>query len=255
MLEEGSIETLVFVPDETLHSIPFGALHDGERYLIERFALGVTPNVEIIAPRPVEPTRTRVLLAGVSEPVQGFPGLDNVPGELRSLEAMYGGELLLDAGFDAKRLETALRERPPGVLHIASHAQFSGDPRSSFVLTHDGKLSMEDFSRLIAAGRFGDEPLELLFLSACETASGDRRSALGLAGVAVRAGARSAIGSLWTVNDAATSELVVHFYEELGKRETSRARALARVQRDMLARKRFQHPYYWAGFVVVNNWL
>ena len=105
------------------------------------------------------------------------------------------------------------------------------------------------------SGRYSDEPVELLLLSACETAVGDERAALGLAGVAIRAGARSAMGSLWSVSDAAASELVVGFYEQLGTEDTSKAQALQRAQKNLLETPRFQHPYYWAPFLVMNNWL
>jgi len=161
----------------------------------------------------------------------------------------------LNDAFRTGRLEEELRERPPGVVHLASHAEFTGDPRSSFVLTHDGRLTMDRLSDLVESGRFGDEPLELLVLSACRTAAGDERAALGLAGVAVRAGARSAMGSLWSVSDQAASELVVDFYSELGRRDTSKAEALRRAQLALLAQKRFAHPYYWAPFLMINNWL
>jgi CHAT domain-containing protein len=163
--------------------------------------------------------------------------------------------VLLDDQFREDRLREELRERPPGVVHIASHAEFTGDPRTSYLLTHDQKLTMNELSQLVEAGRFGEEPLELLMLSACDTAAGDERAALGLAGVAVRAGARSAVGSLWSVNDEATSALIVDFYRELGGRDVSKAEALARAQQRLLAKPRFEHPFYWAGFLLINNWL
>jgi len=249
------IDTLVFVPDGPLRTIPIAALHDGERFLIERYAVALTPSLNLIAPKQLDPSNARILLAGVSEEVQGYSELPSVPGELASIQALYGGELLLNDAFRTGRLEEELRERPPGVVHLASHAEFTGDPRSSFVLTHDGRLTMDRLSDLVESGRFGDEPLELLVLSACRTAAGDERAALGLAGVAVRAGARSAMGSLWSVSDQAASELVVDFYSELGRRDTSKAEALRRAQLALLAQKRFAHPYYWAPFLMINNWL
>ena len=92
-------------------------------------------------------------------------------------------------------------------------------------------------------------------LSACETAAGDERAALGLAGVAIRAGARSAMGSLWSVSDQATSTLVTEFYAALDRPGVSKARALQAAQASLLADPRYAHPYYWAPFLVINNWL
>jgi CHAT domain-containing protein len=254
-LASQGVDTLVFVPGGALRTIPMAALHDGEHFLVERFAVAVTPSLNLLAPKPLEPAQTRLLLAGVSEPVQGYSGLANVPQELAAVHDLYGGEVLLDDDFQLGRLEEALREQRPGVVHLATHASFTGDPRTSFILTHDEKLTMDRLSELVGAGRFSEEPLELLLLSACSTAAGDDRAALGLSGVAIRAGARSALGSLWNVSDRASSELVVGFYQEMGSPGVSKAEALRRAQQRMLASPGFEHPFYWASFMVINNWL
>jgi CHAT domain-containing protein len=231
------------------------ALHNGERFLVERFAVAVTPSLKLLAPKALVPSETRLLLAGVSDSVQGFPALEGVRKELAEIRDLYGGELLLDNDFQLTRLEEAFRERRPGVVHLATHATFTGDPQTSFVLTHDGKLTMDGLSELVGAGRFSEEPLELLVLSACSTAAGDDRAALGLSGVAVRAGARSAMGSLWNVSDEASSELVVGFYRALDRPGFSKAQALQHAQRQLLGSPGFEHPFYWAPFLVINNWL
>ena len=119
--------------------------------------------------------------------------------------------------FETERFEAEIASGNPSIVHVASHAVFTGDPTTSFVLTHDGHIDMERLSEVVAPTQFRKRKLELLALSACATAAGDERAGLGLAGVAIRAGARSAIGSLWTVSDEATSELFVAFYEELRK--------------------------------------
>jgi CHAT domain-containing protein len=92
-------------------------------------------------------------------------------------------------------------------------------------------------------------------LSACQTAAGDERAALGLAGIALRAGARSALGSLWNISDEATYELVVQFYTALKDPKLSRAAALQRAQLALLAGQRFRHPFYWSPFLIIGNWL
>lgn len=254
-LDPTTIDTLVFVPGGALRTVPMAALHDGERFLMERYAVAVTPSLDLMDPVPIEPGESKLLLAGLSKAVQGYPALPNVPDELAAIQRLYGGEILLDDSFQTETLENSLRESRPGVVHIASHAEFSGDPSESFVLTHDGSLSMEDFSSLLRSSRGGQEPVELLMLSACETAAGDERAALGLAGMAIRAGARSSMGSLWSVSDQATSALVVGFYEALDTPGTSKARALQKAQEILLADARFRHPYFWAPFLVINNWL
>ncbi|MDE0884998.1 MAG: CHAT domain-containing protein, partial [Myxococcota bacterium] len=254
-LAAAGIDTLVFVPSGVLRTIPMAALHDGNAFLIERYALAITPSMNLLAPKPIEPGERNLLLAGLSQSVQGYPALPGVPGELASIEKIYGGEILLDSDFERESLERALTNLRPAVVHIASHAEFTGEPDTSFVLTHSGNLGIEQLSRLIRAGRFGGEPVELLMLSACQTAAGDERAALGLAGVAIRAGARSAMGSLWSVSDQATEALVVDFYQALDQPGMTKARALQSAQGQLLADARFGHPFYWAPFMVINNWL
>jgi CHAT domain-containing protein len=116
-------------------------------------------------------------------------------------------------------------------------------------------MSMEQLAAYVGLFRFRETPLELIVLSACETAQGDDRSALGLAGIAVKAGARSAVGTLWKVNDVAASELITAFYGRLADPSVSRAAALQDAQRKLLADWRYRHPGYWSAFVLISDWL
>jgi CHAT domain-containing protein len=247
----------VFVPDGPLRSIPLAALHDGERYLVERYAVATSPGLSLLDPRPIARTEVRLLAAGLTESVGGFPPLPQVGEELRAIGALYAGSMVLqDAAFDAARLEAALAAVPYTVVHVASHAQFSSDPEQTFVLTYDGRLGMDGLERLLAPSRFRDEPVELITLSACETAAGDDRAALGLAGVAVKAGARSALATLWQVSDAATAVATTEFYRQLGAEDApSKAEALRRAQLLLLADARYREPFYWAPFLLIGNWL
>ncbi len=254
-LDAKGLDTLVFVPDGILGAIPIAALLDGNVPLAERYALAVTPGLSLIEPRPLRRDRLRPVLAGLSEPVAGFAPLGEVASELKSIREIAGGEVLLNADFEADSLAGEVASRRPALLHIASHARFTGDPDSSFLLAHDGPMSMEALASIVGQNRFRDEPVELLTLSACETAAGDERAALGLAGMAVRAGARSAVGSLWTVDDAAARQLVVEFYRQLLEPDVSRAEALRRAQLELRRDERFAHPYYWSAFLMISDWL
>jgi CHAT domain-containing protein len=126
---------------------------------------------------------------------------------------------------------------------------------NTFILAYDEQFTMDRFGQWIGLFRFRGEPLDLLTLSACETAAGDDQAALGLAGIAVRAGARSALATLWHVNDPASNELVVEFYHQLQISSTSRAEALQAAQLKLLGDIRYDHPGYWAPFLLINNWL
>ena len=123
------------------------------------------------------------------------------------------------------------------------------------MLTWDGRLGMDRLGEAVGHARFRDRPIELLTLSACDTAQGDERAALGLAGVAIQAGARSALGTLWSVNDVASAELVGAFYGELHEARSSKAVALQLAQQKILRDANHAHPYYWAPFLLIGNWL
>ncbi|MEQ1858788.1 MAG: CHAT domain-containing protein [Chthoniobacteraceae bacterium] len=250
-------DTMVFVPDGALRTIPMAALHDGERFLIEKYAVAVTPGLELMESKQAANVAGRLMIAGISESVQDFPPLPNVPGELSAIGKLYNErESLLDSEGIKASIEGKFGEVPFTIVHIASHGHIDSDIRKSFVLTYDGRLTLDDLERLIRPGQLADKPLELLTLSACQTAAGDDRAALGLAGVAVKAGARAAFATLWFVNDQASAQVVVDFYTELkSKPDRTKAQALQAAQTRLLRDERFQHPCYWAPYLIIGNWL
>jgi CHAT domain-containing protein len=250
-----AVETLVFVPDGPLRTIPMAALHDGKEFLISKYAIATTPGLKLTNPRPIQRADLKVLAVGLTEAVQGFPALPYVSAELDALQHLYSGNVLLNQRFRIPTMTQEMRKEQFTVVHIASHGQFKGEVEKTFLLTFDDKITMDRLDQLIGLIRFRDDPLELLTLSACQTAAGDDRAALGLAGVAIKAGARSALASLWFVSDQASSALVTAFYQELQNPTVSRAVALQRAQVQLLQEQRYQHPAYWAPFLLLNNWL
>lgn len=250
-----TITTLVFVPDSALRTIPLAALHDGSTFLINKFALAMTPGLTLTDPRPLNRDKLRFLTAGLTKSVQGFPPLPYVVDEVRSIQQFYKSDELMNNAFQTSRLERELREGRYGGLHIATHGQFSTDVNDSFLLTFDGKLTMQTLDHLIGLFRFRQEPLELLTLSACQTGIGDDRAALGLAGVALKAGARSALATLWFINDEASATLITEFYRQLRNPSVSKAVALQRAQVKLLNDRIYGHPAYWSPFLLMNNWL
>jgi len=254
-LSASEIDTLVVVPDGPLLAIPFAALNDGEHFLIERYALAVTPGLTLVDPRPLPRESVAVLAGGITEAVQGFAPLPEVQEEMAAIRSLYGAEPLENAAFRSGRLEAALRRGSYTIVHLASHGVFLADARRSFILTFDGRLTMDELETMMKYGRFRARPVELLTLSACSTAAGDERAALGLAGVAVKAGARGALATLWSVSDRSSAELVAEFYRRLGDPKASKAAALQGAQRILLHDPRYRHPYYWAPFLLIGNWL
>ena len=250
-----AVDTLVFVPDGPLRMIPMAALHDGKEFLINRFALAITPGLDLTDPQKIERERLKVLAAGLTESVQGFPALPHVSLELDKISEVYNAQLLEDQAFTDPGLEKEMKDKRFSIIHIASHGQFKSNAEDTFILTFDGKLTIDRLNHLVGLFRYRDDPLELLTLSACETAAGDDRAALGLAGLAIKAGARAALGTLWVVDDQASSLLVSEFYQQLQDASVSRANALQRAQIHLINDDRYNHPYYWSPFLLINNWL
>lgn len=250
-----NIDTLVIVPDGPLRTIPLAALHDGQDFLINRYAIATTPGLTLTDFRPFRRQAIQPLLNGLTESVQGFPALEHVQKELTNIHAAYGGLVLENEDFSLVRIQQELRQTPYSIVHIASHGQFASDVRDTFLLTFDDKLTMDRLERFINLSQYREQPVELLTLSACQTAAGDDRAALGLAGIAVKAGARSALATLWFINDQASSQLVADFYRQLQNVDLSKAQALQQAQLALVNDPRYRHPGYWAPFLLIGNWL
>jgi CHAT domain-containing protein len=248
--------TLVFVASGPLAGVPVGALYDRERqqFLVEQYPVAVSPGLSLIEPRALGGSEHTALQAGLTQAVGDFPPLPATAPEIEGIRQLVGGKTLLNSAFLAQSLDHELSSTPYEIVHIASHGHFGANPEDTYLLAYDGRIGMSELADLVARTRFRDKPLELLTLSACETAQGDERAALGLAGVAVRAGARSTLASLWSVNDASTARLMQGFYTALVRDGASRARALQAAQRKLLADPVYRHPVYWSPFVLVGSW-
>jgi len=247
------IRTLVFVPDGALRTIPPAALHDGQHYLIQDFAVAVTPGLTLVERSSGLSERATLLLAGLSKGVQGFAPLDFVPTELQEVRAHHAGDELLNEQFLTAGLERRFTDHQYSIVHIASHGQFDRNIANTFVLTYDGNLNLNTLESLIRPSQFRGQPVELLALSACETAAGDDRAALGLAGVAVKAGAQSALATLWFVNDQASTFLMSEFYARWDRAAgTSKAQALQSAQMKMIGEQTVPASVL-LGAVLVNR--
>jgi len=249
-------DTLIIVADGPLRTIPFSTLYSGKQFLIEQFALVHAPSFSLIDPKPLTLQDSEILLAGLSESVQNFSALPGVPKELNEINLLLGGDKLLDKAYTMEVIENKLQSKSYSIVHLATHAQFTGILNNDFLLTYDDKITINKLKNIIGLGRFRDQPIELLTLSACQTAVGDDKAALGLAGVAIKAGARSALATLWFVDDESTSLAITEFYRQLSSNiGLSKAKALQEVQKKMIMQDRYWHPTYWAPFLLIGNWL
>ncbi|MCP2726937.1 CHAT domain-containing protein [Limnofasciculus baicalensis] len=256
-LQKNNISTVVFVPDGFLRSLPMAALYDGENYLIEKYSIALSSGLQLF-PQALERQQLNVLAVGLTEARPGFSALPGVEAEVKQIAADLNSEVLLDRKFTREAFQTEVNSESFRVVHLATHGQFSSNPEETFLLTWDGQLNIQDFDVLFQKRRVGLlKPIELLVLSACQTASGDKRATLGLAGLALRSGAYSTLASLWSVNDQSTSVLMSDFYRQLtqSKSPITKAESLRQAQLTMLKNPKYNHPYFWASFILIGNWL
>jgi len=246
-------KTIVVVPEGALRTIPISTLHDGERFLVERFAVATTPGIQLTKTLQVAES-DRLLVGGLTESVQGFAELPGVAREINTINAIYPSTTIQDSMFQLARIEAELSDGGYSVAHFATHGEFSQDHEKSFILTYDDRLTLDGLQEVLGQ-RDQSQPLDLLVLSACKTAAGDDRAALGLAGVAVQSGAQSALASLWYISDAATAELIASFYTALQLPQNGKAESLRLAQLELLKTERFNHPSFWAPYLLVGNWL
>lgn len=240
---------LVFINDGLFRNIPIGALYDGQQFLLEKYPLSVTLGLNFIT-QSQSSGQWRSLTFGLTVAVPPFESLPNVAQETQEVQTILGGSRYLNNDFTFNNLQKQIRKKNYSVVHLATHGRFSGNADSAFLQAFDQQISLAELENLLDSSQ---KPIELLTLSACQTAAGNDRATLGLAGVAVRSGVKSTLGTLWFANDQATVELITDFYRYLEQGMTKSA-ALRQAQLNQIAIPG-SHPSIWASFVLVGNWL
>jgi CHAT domain-containing protein len=254
------LETLVFVLDSYLRNIPMSILYDRQQqqYLVEKYAISLAPGLQLVEAKPLDNSSFKVLAAGISQKrlVEGqeFAPLTNVQQELSQIQRRTANsKKLLNDQFTQINLQNELKDSSFSILHLATHSQFSSKLDDTFILAWERLLKIEDLVRLLETNSSNNlNPIQLLVLSACQTAKGDRLAALGLAGITVRAGVNSTIATLWSVDDLSTTQIMNQFYQELNN-GVSKAKAVQKAQLAFLNQE--NRPYFWAAFVLLGNWL
>ena len=241
------IKTIVFVADGTLRNIPMAALYDGKNYLIEQYGIALTPGLQLLAPKPMEQIKLKTIAAGLTKKHQGFSALNNVGSELSAIKAKLNSIVLLNEKFTTEALQKEIQFSDHSIVHIATHGQFSSALEDTFILAWDSRININQLDSILQTRTSNqEEAIELLVLSACETATGDKWAALGLAGMAVRAGAKSTLATLWSVNDLSTAKFMQEFYRQLTAKSSGKAEAVRQTQLSLLHHSWYKHPFYWA---------
>jgi CHAT domain-containing protein len=255
-LRRTNAKTLVFVLDGALRNMPMSALYDGKQYLIEQYKLALTPGLRLLPPKGTgNKSQLQVFAGGLTEGRQGFVPLPGVQPEIATISKLIPNTPLVNADFNDLSVGRNLVSNNSQIVHLATHGQFSSKAEDTFLLTWDNRINLDKLNSLIKdRNSQSDKAINLLVLSACQTAIGDDRATLGLAGVAVRAGARSTIASLWSVSDEATQILMSNLYQKLVATNLDKAESLQSAQQSLLRTKEYRAPFYWAPFILVGNW-
>jgi CHAT domain-containing protein len=314
LLTERKVQSLVVVPDGPLRMVPIGALHDGQRFVLEQYSVAMVTGMTMTNSAAPTGGRVSALVVGLSTPgpvvaklgavssqiLQGTsvsqapgrgltangstrtlrpirsltaasqPGPDDganlqalrerlsLPGvktEIEALSHILSGTTLLDADFTVDRFGDEAKSGDYRVVHIASHGVFGGSAETSYIMAYDNLLSMNGLQSVLQAERFHKTPIELLSLSACQTAEGNDRAPLGMSGAAIKARAKSVLGTLWPVDDEAARQVMESMYTGIAKSRLSKTEALRQAQLEVLKQPESKHPFYWAPFVLVGNWM
>ncbi|MEA5619702.1 CHAT domain-containing protein [Cronbergia sp. UHCC 0137] len=279
-LQTQGIKNLVFLADIGLRSTPMAALHDGQGFLVEKYSIGLMPSLALTNTLYTDIKNSQILAMGISQSTQGQEPLPAVPIELSTLVSkLWSGKIFLNDQATLKNLQSIRRQQPFGIIHMATHADFSrGSLDNSYIQLWEDKLRLNQIRQL----GLNNPQVEMIVLSACRSALGDEEAEIGFAGLAVLAGVKTSVASLWAVNDAGTAALMTKFYEEL-KTAPIRAEALRQAQVAMAKgqiylqngqvrgleertgivplpvdaleqpNESLSHPYYWAAFTMVGN--
>lgn len=255
---------LVFVVDSSLSNIPMGLLQDkNNQYLVHNYRISTILGAQLREPRQFDFNKATALIAGAAQwqnaKERDLNPLNYITDELNEFENLTVARSRLEnQDFTRSKFQNQVADLPVQIIHIATHAKFSSDPEQTRIEAYDQAITLKELRHLLQSKTQSSlDNIELLVLSACQTAKGDKRSGLGLAGVALQAGARSTVASLWNVNDSSTPKFMKEFYQRLKDGET-KAEALRQAQLAFLEDEKysnFRHPYYWASFILVGSWL
>ena len=324
-LAAGAVDTLVVIPDASLRTIPLGALHDGTRYAIEKYAITTATGLSMTnttkplrqsmtalvagastfgavvdkigtrqadallgtAPAAAAPSASAALAAMSARP-QGSTGralrtigarnlivtaepaspapaksdalrsalaLPGVTREILALQGILPGTVLIDSAFTVDAFRQAATSVQYRIVHVASHGIFGGSADSSYILAYDDLLTLDGLQKILSGEQFQKYPIEILSLSACETAAGNDRAPLGISGAAMKARAKSVLGTLWPVDDEAAVNVMTQFYAGIAQRGQTKAQALQQSQIQLIRNPQMAHPFFWAPFALIGNWL
>jgi CHAT domain-containing protein len=261
-LKAQGIDTLLFSMDDGLRTIPIAALHDGSQFLVEKYSSALIPSFGLTnTNRSLALKQQPMLAMGITKSTDGLAALPAVPAEIAAITGQFwagSSRNTLDEASTLANLKEMYLQQRVGVLHLATHAVFnSGQVDNSYIQLWNNRLTLSQIRKVGEDLQWKSAlpPLQLLVLSACQTALGNKEAELGFAGTAINAGVPAAIASLWSVDDQGTVNLMAGFYAAL-QNSATKAEAMQQAQLKMLHAQNgsLTHPYFWSGYTVVGSW-
>ncbi|NEO72163.1 CHAT domain-containing protein [Moorena sp. SIO3H5] len=249
-LDQQNINNLVFVMDKSLQSLPLAALHDGESFIVEKYSVGLVPSLSLTDTNYTDVRNAPVLAMG-TEKFDQHRDLPYVPKLIDHLVNTWSAKALENENFTLANLQDEINHKSFNILHLGTHGKFRSNANDSYIQFGQKRLGLGKFETL----GLEQPPVNLLVLSACDTALGNEQYELGFAGFAYQAKVQSVLASLLAVPQNGTFKLMKSFYDHL-KLVPRKAEALRLAQVEMLkdnSNKKLSHPYYWAWFTIVGN--
>ena len=247
------LKNLIIVNDGILRNVPMAALHDGEKFLVEDYSIAnsLSLNIQI---QQSNPDIEQAMAFGLTLGVNQFPPLPYVKQEIEQLSDIVDEKQFLDEKFTKRNFQQQIESNKSSLVHVATHGRFGGNSENTFLQAYQSQIDLTELEETLSThnNNFPNNPILLLVLSACDTAAGDPKSTLGMSGVAIRAGVRNVLGSLWSVNDQQIVSLINGFYNNWIKDELSQPQALRQAQLDLIKSPDY-HPSNWSSMMLYQN--
>ncbi len=249
-LAKTDTQKLLFINDGILRNVPMSALHDGKQFLIEKYTVSNSLGFNIQSQASENHQKAKILAFGLPSGSKNLPALPYVNQEIERMETSFAANTFLGERFNSTNFQKNTRNEKYNVIHIATHGKFGGTPEQTYLQAYQEKITLRQFEQIL--NQRIDHNIDLLTLTACDTAVGNNRAVLGLAGVAIRTNISNVLGTLWSINDAEIVHLISNFYYYWLKENYSKSEALRLAQVDMIKDPNY-HAALWSSLILIEK--
>lgn len=242
-------QKLIFVNDGILRNIPMAALQDGKKFLIEKYAISNSLGFSLQL-NESSASKVNILAFGLALETSNLPALPHVNEEITKMKTNYNSKSFLNEEFNIENFTQQTESDKYNVIHIATHGKFTGTAEQTYLQAYQQKINLKEFEQILNQRQI-DSKIDLLTLTACDTAVGNNRAVLGIAGVAIRANIDNVLGTLWSISDTEIVELISNFYRYWLEENLSKSQALQSAQIDLIENPNF-HPAIWSSLILIE---